>query len=91
MRTQEAEITTLLERVGVTVNGPNPWDLQIHDHRLWNRILLRGTLGLGEAYMDGWWDCDALDEMCCRTIRAGFEKRFAFRLPNVWALLTALV
>ena len=41
--------------------------------------------------MDGWWDCDALDEMCCRAIRAGLEKRFAFRLPNVWALLTALL
>src|SRR6188472_223956 len=29
--------------------------------------------------------------MCCRTIRAGLEKRFAFRLPNVWAFLTALL
>src|SRR6266480_1198496 len=55
------------------------------------RILASGTLGFGESYMDGWWECDALDEMCCRAIRAGLEKRFAFRLPNVWALLTALV
>jgi cyclopropane-fatty-acyl-phospholipid synthase len=29
--------------------------------------------------------------MCCRAIRAGLEKRFAFRLPNVWAFLTALI
>jgi cyclopropane-fatty-acyl-phospholipid synthase len=41
--------------------------------------------------MEGWWDCDALDEMCCRAIRAGLEKRFEFRLPNVWAFLTALL
>ena len=54
-------------------------------------ILLDPELKFGESYMDGWWDCDALDEMCCRAIRAGLEKRFAFRLPNVWALLTALI
>jgi len=41
--------------------------------------------------MDGWWDCDALNEMCCRAIRAGLEKRFEFKLPNVWAFLTALL
>ena len=29
--------------------------------------------------------------MCCRAIHAGLENRFALRLPNVWALLTALV
>ena len=41
--------------------------------------------------MDRWWDCEALDEMCCHAIRAGLEERFAFRLPNVWRLLTALL
>jgi cyclopropane-fatty-acyl-phospholipid synthase len=41
--------------------------------------------------MDGLWDCDALDEMCFRAIDAGLEKRFVLRLPNVWALLTALL
>ena len=23
----------------------------------------RGSLGLGESYVEGWWDCDALDEL----------------------------
>jgi hypothetical protein len=41
--------------------------------------------------MDDWWNCDALDKMCCRAIRAGLDKRFAFRLPNALALLTALL
>lgn len=39
--------------------------------------------------MDGWWDCQALDEMCCRAIRARLDQRFAICLPNLWALLTA--
>jgi cyclopropane-fatty-acyl-phospholipid synthase len=83
-------MTNLLAFADIRVNGARPWDIQVHDRRFFSRVLASGTLGFGESYMDGWWDCDALDEMCCRAIRAGLEKRFAFRLPNVWALLTAL-
>ena len=38
-----------LERVGIVVNGPNPWDPQIHDQRFWNRLMAEGSLGMGEA------------------------------------------
>ena len=84
-------MTNLLAFADIRVNGARPWDIQVHDQRFFGRVLASGTLGFGESYMDGWWDCDALDEMCCRAIRAGLEKRFAFRLPNVLALLTALL
>ena len=63
----------VLEAAGVTVNGDRPWDMQVHDGRVFDRILAEGTLGLGESYMDGWWDCDALDEMMARSLRAGGE------------------
>src|SRR5690606_7912090 len=33
------------------------------------------TLGLGEAYMDGWWDCQALDEFICRALRAQLDNQ----------------
>jgi cyclopropane-fatty-acyl-phospholipid synthase len=84
-------ITNLLAFADIRINGARPWDIQVHDQRFFSRVLASGTLGFGESYMDDWWDCDALDEMCCRAIRAGLDKRFAFRLPNVWALLTALL
>ena len=84
-------MTNLLGFADIRINGTRPWDIKVHDRRFFSRVLASGTLGFGESYMDGWWDCDALDEMCCRAIRAGLEKRFAFRLPNVWALLTALL
>ena len=41
--------------------------------------------------MDGWWDCDALDEMCCRAIRARLDQQLAFNLPNLWTLVSALL
>src|SRR5438309_3568603 len=84
-------MTNLLALADIRINGARPWDIQVHDRRFFSRVLASGTLGFGESYMDGWWDCDALDEMCCRAIRAGLEKRFEFRLPNVWAFLTAVL
>ena len=84
-------MTNLLAFADIRINGVRPWDIQVHDRRFFSRVLASGTLGFGESYMYGWWDCDALDEMCCRAVRAGLEKRFAFRLPNVWAFLTALL
>ncbi|WP_322493874.1 cyclopropane fatty acyl phospholipid synthase [Chloroflexus sp.] len=60
----------LLDAAGITVNGSQPWDIQVHNERLYLRCLLRGSLGLGEAYMDGWWDCAAIDEFICRLLQA---------------------
>ena len=62
-----------LAKAGITVNGPAPWDPQIWDSRTFWRALWHGSLGLGEAYMDRWWDCDALDECVSRVLRAGVE------------------
>ena len=35
--------------------------MEVRDKRLWRRIALTGAIGLGDAYMDGWWDCRAID------------------------------
>ena len=32
--------------------------LTVHDARFYKRLLLGGTIGAGEAYMQGWWSCD---------------------------------
>jgi cyclopropane-fatty-acyl-phospholipid synthase len=84
-------MTNLLASADIRINGERPWDIQVHDQRIFTRVLASGTLGFGESYMDGWWDCDALDEMCCRATRAAIEKCFEFKLPNVWAFFSALL
>ena len=58
----------LLGRVGVTIDGNEPWSLKVHDERLWDRVIAQRQLGFGEAYMDGWWDCEQMDEMLTRVI-----------------------
>ena len=82
-------LTDLLAAADIHVDGARPWDIQVHDPRFFGRVLGSGTLGFGESYMDGWWDCRALDEMCDRAFRAQLDQRFAFRLSDLWALLTA--
>ncbi|QTF94067.1 cyclopropane fatty acyl phospholipid synthase [Halomonas sp. BM-2019] len=68
-------IEQLLEGSGVVLNGPAPQDLRIHHPDFFSRVLHQGTLGLGEAYMDGWWDCERIDEMACRLLRHGLGER----------------
>ena len=59
-------INEILHPVGITMDGSNPWDLRIKDERFFKRVLRNGSLGLGESFMDGWWECEHLDEFFCR-------------------------
>ena len=59
----------LLAAADVKIGGARPWDIAVHDDRLWSRILRDGTLGVGESYVEGWWDTPALDQFIDRTQR----------------------
>jgi len=61
----------LLDNVDVKVNGDRPWDIQVHDNRVFRRAVLGGSLGFGEAYMDGWFDAPEMDEMFMRLMGGG--------------------
>jgi len=72
---QRRKIKSILAAADIHINGGRPWDLQVYDKRLYGRILAEGTLGVGESYMDGWWDCPALDQLICRAIRAKLDNK----------------
>ncbi len=74
----------LVEEVGVRFNGNAPWDIRVHDPQLYNRILRKGSLGFGEAYMEGLWDCPALDELFTRLLSLNIEQKLRNRK---WARL----
>ena len=59
----------LAAQAGVRFNGDAPWDIQVHDDRLYLRLITQGALGFGEAYMDGMWDSARMDELFCRLLR----------------------
>lgn len=66
----ETVARNLLSKAGIEINGSNPWDLQVHNPALYARVIAEGSLGLGEAYMDGWFTCERLDEFFARAVGA---------------------
>lgn len=80
-------IRTALERADIQLDGQRPWDIKVHDKRLFARILAHGSLGLGEAYMDGWWDCDALDAFFYRVLRAHISETLPINVKLIMNLL----
>jgi cyclopropane-fatty-acyl-phospholipid synthase len=63
----------LLGPADVAIGGGRAWDIAVHDERLYERVLAQGALGFGESYVDGWWDCEAIDELIARLLRSGID------------------
>ena len=72
----------LLSRAGIQVNGPSASDIQVKNPDFFKRVLQEGSLGLGESYMDGWWECDRLDIFFTKVLRAGLEKQLPRHLKD---------
>ena len=84
-------IQQLFAQAGIAVNGSNPWDIQVHNERLYDRIVRGKNLGLGEAYMDGWWDCERLDELFYRLLKSNVEEKVKGNLRYLLRFLPAIV
>jgi len=65
-----SHIQDMLASADIQTNGDRPWDLQIHNPDVYQRILREGLLGLGESYVEGWWDCPNLDEFFTKIFRS---------------------
>lgn len=74
-------LAALLEKADIRIGGDRPWDITVHNDALYQHVFQSGTLGAGEAYMDGWWDCDALDVMFYKAISARLEESFEHTIP----------
>lgn len=79
----------LLAPLEVKFNGPNPWDMQIHENRFYDRVLSGGSLALGESYMDGWWDCEAPDKLFHRILSGSLDTKVINRLGEAWSVFRA--
>lgn len=88
MQNAELVLRDLLSLADIDVNGSDPWDIQVRDQRFFQRVLQDSSLGLGESYMEGWWDCQAIDELINRVLRANLdekvknESRFLFQVAR---------
>ena len=73
-------VLELLESADLHPNGPEPWDPQIRNEGFYDRVWASANLGLGESYMDGWWEAEALDETISRLLQADVKSY----LTSVW-------
>jgi cyclopropane-fatty-acyl-phospholipid synthase len=80
-RLARGAVERVLARIDVRIDGGRPWDIRVLDERFFRRAILQGSMGLGEAYMDGWWQCGDLEELSRRFLASDLEDRFAF-LPS---------
>jgi len=76
----EIALNKLLVEADIRINGSRPWDIQVLDGGFYPRVMAEGSLGLGESYMDGWWEVESLDEFFMRILRAGLEDKHRNRI-----------
>ncbi len=79
---KQSRAQALLDQADVRIGGSRPWDLQVHHPDTLSRILAHGSLGLGESYMDGWWDCPQIDQFIARVLRARLDAQVGS--PGLW-------
>ena len=68
-------VQEILARSDVHINGNRPWDIQVNNSKFYSRVLTGYSLALGESYMDGWWNCEALDQFFDRILSARISKK----------------
>ena len=83
-------LNQLLASAGITINGNNPWDLQIHDPKAADLILAQGSKGLGESYMAGMWDCQRIDELINLILHNKLDAKIK-NLSTLWYSLRAQI
>jgi cyclopropane-fatty-acyl-phospholipid synthase len=84
---QKRVVQDLLAHAGVRINGDSPHDMKVHEPALYPRVIAGGSLALGECYMDGWWDCEALDQFFDRIMSARLDKKVRQSKAILWATL----
>ncbi len=89
MKSLEQIFREAFASVDVTLNGDEPWDIQVHNPKLYSRIMSGGAMAFGEAYMDGWWDCVALDEFMHRVLYHRLDKKFTKNFNSLLYFLNA--
>lgn len=86
----ERRCRQILEQGDIQIGGTRPWDIQVHDAHFYSRVLGEGSLGLGEAYMDGWWDCASLDQFFTRVFKAKLPEQVINWRDGLWVLQATL-
>jgi cyclopropane-fatty-acyl-phospholipid synthase len=90
-KSAEHYITDLLNQADITVNGTRPWDITVKNNSFFDHIAACGSLALGESYMDGWWECGALDQFFFKLLRQRIDQKIRITPPIILINLKARI
>lgn len=68
------KMSNYLQTIGVALNGVKSSDVKIKNEKIYSK--LPTSLAIGEAYMEGWWDCDRLDDLFFRICKHNLDTKF---------------
>lgn len=74
MKASHAILGRILARADVIIDGSRPWDVRVADERFFAKVLLQGSLGLGESYLHKWWSCEDLEGLFYRLINRKLQR-----------------
>jgi len=93
MKNKYQKLTTeVLKLACIEINGTNPWDIQVQDNRFYKRLITEAQLGLGESFMNKWWNVEKLDQLIFRILRTDLQKKVkhnfkvALQLVGFWLI-----
>lgn len=89
MLNPEKIVTEMMGKANIRLGGSDPWDIRVKDDRFYGRVLRDHSLGLGESYMDGWWECDRIDRMIHRLIEAHLDEEVKKSFRMVTSVIAA--
>jgi cyclopropane-fatty-acyl-phospholipid synthase len=89
MSRSEQKAREILTTAGIVPNGPNPWDPQIKNNKVFDRIMAGGSLALGESYMDGWWEVQDMSGFFDRVLSAKLNKKIPVSFEMLWYFIRA--
>ncbi len=79
----------LLSKADITINGSRPWDIEIKHPRLYKHVIQEGSLGLGESYMAGWWECERPDMFFHRVLKVHLDKQLPRHFRDILRVISA--
>lgn len=85
-------VVDLLNQAGISINGDNPWDIKVMDDRFYKRIIQDGELGLGETFMNGWWDSPNMDRFIYKLFEGDIQNKVKENLSTlIWIFFTKII
>ncbi len=89
MSSAKQTVSHILSLADIKVDGDRPFDIKVHDARFYKSVISSGGLGLGESYMDSWWDVDHLDQFVARMMAANVSQQVKPSPAMIHAYLAA--